>query len=302
MSDAGATTRHAVTTTDGVTLAAESTGDGPAVLFIHEFAGDQRSWAPQVAAFSSRYRCITYNARGYPPSEVPPSVTSYSQQHAVDDAVAVLDALGVEQAHVLGLSMGGFCALHLGVGHPERVRSLIAAGCGYGAHPDAQEGFRRECESIATLFDTEGAAGLAERYALGPARVQLQDKNPEAWAGFAEALAAHDSAGSALTMRGVQSARPSLYAMVDELAAVEVPTLILAGDEDDGCLDASLMLKRTMPAASLVVLPRTGHTTNLEEPERFNAVVDQFWGDVESGRWMRRDPRSMTASITGFTP
>lgn len=287
-------------TDDGVQLHVEEQGDGHALLFIHEFAGDHRSWKPQVDHFRSRYRCVVYAARGYPPSDVPQSLEAYSQARAVDDALSVLDGLGIERAHVVGLSMGGFCALHLGLRAPERTSSLVVAGVGYGAAPDAQEQFRRECAAIAEAFSTDGAAAVAPRYAAGPARVQLQDRNPPAWEEFVAALAHHSSEGAALTMLGVQSRRPSLYALQSELSALDVPTLIVAGDEDDGCLDASVMLKRTVPSAGLLVLPRTGHTVNLEDPQIFNRAVEEFLEAVERREWRNRDPRSMIGSITGI--
>jgi len=290
-----------VTTDDGVQLHVEEAGSGTPLLFVHEFAGDLRSWEPQIRHFSGRYRCVAYNARGYPPSDVPREVSSYSQARAVADAVAVLDALEIERAHVIGLSMGGFCALHLGLDHPERALSLVVAGCGYGAEPEARDGFRHECEAIAGAFRQEGSAAVAERYAVGPARVQLQNKNPDAWDLFARRLAEHSAEGAALTMLGVQRERPSLYDLTERLHLLTVPMLILAGDEDDGCLDASLMLKRTIPSAALALLPRTGHTCNLEEPEVFNAAVERFVDAVEDGHWGVRDPRSQSSSITGMS-
>ncbi|HEX9064911.1 MAG TPA: alpha/beta hydrolase [Streptosporangiaceae bacterium] len=290
-----------IRTDDGVHLHAEQTGSGTPVLFLHEFAGDHRSWEPQVRCFSASYRCITYAARGYPPSDVPGRTEMYSQQRAVDDAVAVLDGLDIDRAHLVGLSMGGFAALHLTLQHPDRVLSCAIAGVGYGAQPDRQESFRAESEAIAVAFESEGASGVAPRYALGPARVQFQNKNPRGWAEFSAALAGHSSVGSALTMRGVQAVRPSLYQLRTELAAISVPVLIVAGDEDEGCLEPALMLKRTIPAAGLAVLPRTGHTANLEEPGTFNAIVDRFLAAAERGSWRRRDPRSLSASVTGIT-
>jgi pimeloyl-ACP methyl ester carboxylesterase len=289
-----------VTTDDGVRLHVDERGSGPAILFIHEFAGDHRSWEPQLDHFSGRLRCVVYDARGYPPSDVPSDEEAYSQAIAVDDALAVLDGLELDRAHVVGLSMGGFCALHLGLRAPERVRSLVVAGCGYGAAPEAQARFRGECTAIAEAFTTQGAAAFAPRYAVGPARVQLQNRNPAAWELFVRRLAEHDSQGAALTMLGVQRRRPSLYDLQDELAALRVPTLILTGDEDEGCLEPSLMLKRTIPSAGLAVLPRTGHTSNLEDPARFNHALDAFLADVEHGAWAPRDPRSLSGSITGI--
>ena len=291
-----------ITTDDGVALYAETTGTGAPLLFIHEFAGDHRSWEPQVRFFSGGYRCITYAARGYPPSEVPGDGAAYSQERAVADAVAVLDGLGVDRAHAVGLSMGGFTTLHLTLRHPARVGSAVVAGAGYGAQPERAEAFRAESEAIAAAFENEGAGRVAARYAVGPARVQFQNKNPRGWAEFAAALAGHSALGAALTMRGVQAARPSLYGLRDKLAQVRTPVLLIAGDEDEGCLEPALMLKRTIPTAGLAILPRTGHTANLEEPDVFNGLVDRFLGAVERGAWRPRDPRSLSASTTGIQP
>jgi len=287
-------------TPDGIELYYEEEGQGFPLMFVHEFAGDHRSWAPQVRRFAGDYRCITYAARGYPPSDVPTDAAAYSQRRAVDDAIAVLDAANAKQAHVVGLSMGGFAALHLVVAHPERIRSAVIAGVGYGSQPEKAEKFRNESYALAAAFESLGSARVAERYAVGPARVQLQNKNPEAWREFAKALAQHDPTGAALTMRGVQAARPSLYDLQDELRAVRTPVLILAGDEDEGSLEPSLMLKRTIPTSGLVILPRTGHTANLEDPDAFNDAVGAFLTAVSSGDWHERDSRARTTSIMGL--
>src|SRR5262245_6361312 len=122
-----------LTTDDGVQLYYEETGAGVPIVFVHEFAGDVRAWEPQVRYFSRRYRCIAYNARGYPPSDVPAAPEHYSQNRARDDIRAVLDALSIDKAHVVGLSMGGFASLHFGFAYPERAHSLVVAGAGYGA-------------------------------------------------------------------------------------------------------------------------------------------------------------------------
>src|ERR1700745_4201939 len=210
----------AIVTDDGVKLHAEETGQGEPLLFVHEFAGDHRSWEPQVRFSSAAYRCVTYAARGYPPSDVPTDPDAYSQQRAVADAIAVLDGLKIGQAHVAALSMGGFTTLHLARGHPDRVRSAVVAGAGYGAEPERAEAFRAESVLTAAAFAAEGAAKVREGYAVAPARVQFQNKTPRGWAEFAAALAGHSSLGSALTMRGVQASRPSLYALRDDLAGI----------------------------------------------------------------------------------
>jgi pimeloyl-ACP methyl ester carboxylesterase len=286
-------------TSDGVELYYEMTGGGYPILFMHEFAGDHRSWAAQVHHLAPSHRCIAFAARGYPPSEVPADVSAYSQARAVEDAVDVLEAAAVERAHVVGLSMGGFAALHLVLRHPDRVSSAVIAGVGYGSQPEKRDQFRRESNAIADAFERDGSARVAESYAVGPARVQLQNKNPDTWKDFASALAQHDATGAALTMRGVQAARPSLYDLTDQLRAIRTPVLVIAGDEDEGSLEASLMLKRTIPTSGLLILPKTGHTINLEEPEAFNQAVTNFFMAVEDGMWKERDPRAVPGSITG---
>lgn len=285
---------------DGVKLYYEESGAGTALIFVHEFAGDHRSWEAQVRHFSRRYRCIAFNARGYPPSDVPPDATSYSQARARDDVLAVLDHLEVEQAHVVGLSMGGFAALHFGFAYPERALSLVVAGCGYGAEPERREQFREETEATARAIEATTGEAFAARYTGGPTRVQFQNKDPRGWRELRDMLAEHSMEGAALTMRGVQKERPSLFDLEAEMRALAVPTLVMTGDEDEPCLAPNVFMKRTIPSAALVVLPNSGHTINLEEPDRFNAEVAGFLAQVEAGRWPTRDPRSTGDSILGM--
>ena len=285
------------TAKDGVKLYYEEVGRGTPMIFVHEFGGHFRSWELQIRFFSRRHRCITFAARGYPPSDVPDDPEAYSQQNAASDILAVLDALSIPKAHVVGLSMGGFAALHFGLNFPDRALSLTVAGAGYGAEKEFQEYFRGVSLEVAKQFETQGADVFAETYALGPSRVQFQNKDPRGWREFADQLAQHSSKGAAMTMRGVQARRPSLYDLKDRLSKMLVPTLIVSGDEDDHCLQPGIYLKRTIPAAGLAVLPKTGHTLNLEEPALFNQVLAEFIATVEAGRWEPRDPRASPAEI-----
>lgn len=289
-----------LTTDDGVRLAFEETGSGTPVMFVHEFAGDLRSWEPQVRHLARRYRCITWNARGFPPSDVPDDTGAYSQDRARDDVLAVLDALDIERAHVVGLSMGGFATLHFGLAHPGRARSLVVAGVGYGAEPDQRERFRSEADITARILRTEGMAAWAAAYSLGPTRVQFQNKDSRGWREFADMLAEHSAAGSAHTQQGVQKERPSVFDLADGMRKLTVPTLVVTGDEDWPCLLPSVYMKRTIPSAALLVVPNTGHTVNLEEPAAFNAAVADFFAQVDAGRWPARDPRAVSESITGM--
>jgi pimeloyl-ACP methyl ester carboxylesterase len=284
---------------DGVKLYIEEVGSGTPIVFVHEFAGDHRSWEPQLRHFARRYRCIAFNARGYPPSDVPSDGEKYSQNHARDDIRAVLDGLSIARAHIVGLSMGGFATLHFGLQYPDRALSLVVAGCGYGAQPGKRAQFEQEVEATAKMISTQGMAKTAESYALGPTRVQFQNKDPRGWAELAAQLAEHSSTGSSLTMLGVQRRRPSLYDLVDRMRRLTVPTLIVTGDEDEPCLEPGLLMKRSIATSGLVVIPNSGHTINLEEPDLFNRICDDFFHQVETGRWSARDKRATAATILG---
>jgi pimeloyl-ACP methyl ester carboxylesterase len=288
------------TADDGVRLYYEETGSGTPMIFVHEFAGDMRSWEPQMRHFGQRYRAIAYNARGYPPSDVPDQVSSYSQARAADDIAAVLDHLKIDRAHVVGLSMGGFATLHFGFRHPQRALSLCVAGCGYGAEREHRERFRAEADNIIAFIRGNGMQAFAEKYAFGPTRVQFQNKDPRGFAEFQRQLAEHSAEGSANTQAGCQRERPSLYDLVDQMKALTVPTLVLTGDEDWPCLQPGLLMKQSIPSAALAVMPNCGHGINLEDPDEFNRIVGQFTAQVDAGRWPMRDPRAVTASITGM--
>ncbi len=288
-----------ITTDDDVKLYYEETGSGLPVVFVHEFAGDYRSYEMQMRYFGQRYRCVAYNARGYPPSDVPKDPAKYSQDRARDDIRAVLDALKIEQAHIVGLSMGGFATLHFGFTYPTRARSLVVAGCGYGAAPDKRAQFAAEAEAAAAHFENQTMAKAAEGYALGPTRVQFQNKDRRGWTEFANQLAEHSTEGSALTMRGVQARRPSLFDLVEQMKTITAPTLIMTGDEDWPCLEPALLMKRTIPTAALVVMPNAGHAINLEDPAAFNQHIADFFHSVDVGAWRKRDPRATGSAILG---
>lgn len=284
-------------TSDGFKLFYEEAGTGTPLIFVHEFGGNHWSWEPQLNFFARRHRCITFAARGYAPSDIPADVEAYSQARAADDIIDVLNAAGIEKAHVVGLSMGGFATLHAGLRHPGRVLSLVAAGTGYGAEKAHEDYFKGISEQVARNFETRGAPDFAPTYAEGASRVQFQDKDPRGWALFAERLGRHDALGAANTMRGVQMRRPSLYDLEADFRAMQVPLLVMTGDEDDHCIQPGVFLKKVVPRCGLAVLPKSGHTLNLEEPALFNHLVGEFIAQVEAGRWGPRDPRANPAQI-----
>jgi pimeloyl-ACP methyl ester carboxylesterase len=297
-----------VTSHDGVKLHYEEAGSGradqPAVLFVHEFAGDWRSWEPQMRYFSRNYRCITYSARGYLPSDVPAKVDSYSQDHWREDVFSMIQGLKLDRPHVVGLSMGAMATLHFGMkyctkGEPLKARSLTLAGVGSGAHPATFDDFQKSSRANADYIRKNGMKAFAATYGHGGTRIQYLKKDPRGFAEYIQQLTEHSQEGSANTMEGYQGRRPSLYALTDVIGRVDVPVLILTGDEDEPCIEASVMLKRLMPQAGLATLAQAGHGINLEEPALFNQLLEDFFLRAEAGTWGTRDPRSAAASIWG---
>ena len=283
-------------TSNGVRLYYEEAGKGTPIVFVHEFAGDLRSWEPQLRHFSRRYRCVAFNARGYPPSDVPAKVSQYSQAIATDDIANVMRDLGIRKAHIVGCSMGGYATLHFGLRYARMARSLTVIGAGYGSDPDKRAQFLRDTEVMARRFDELGTPEAITTYQIGPARVQLQNKDPRGFRELCEAFAEHSALGSANTLRGVQARRTTIYSLARGLARMKVPTHIISGDEDNQCLDPGVFIKRVCPVARLTVVPATGHAVNIEEPDLFNRLTDDFLALVDSGRWRPRDPRSLNKS------
>lgn len=273
---------------DDTKLYYEEAGTGSAVIFVHEYAGDYRTWEPQMRYFSRSNRCITMSQRGYPPSDVPDDPARYGQDLARDDIIAILDALKIDKAHIVGHSMGASTALHVGIHFPQRCLSVTAASCGYGSSPDpvfVEQG-RAASRETAKMFETVDFPTAAARYADGVTRQTHKNKDPRGFADFARMLAEHSPVGHAMTMRELQAKRPMLWEMEASLKQFSVPLLIIVGDEDDWCVDPSVFLKRTVPTAGLLVIPRAGHTITSEEPAAFNAALAELFAAAESGRWL----------------
>ena len=277
---------------DGVRLYYEEAGEGSAVIFVHEYAGDYRSWEAQMRHFSRAHRCVTFSQRGYPPSDVPEEAARYGQTIARDDVLALIDALRIERAHVVGHSMGAYTALHVGLQAPARCISVVAAGCGWGSTPDAQK--REEMKALASetgkMFAEEGIKSAAAKYADAPMRQAQKHKDPRGYAEFARMLAEHSALGHAQTMFNLQLKRPTLWEMEGALKRFSVPLLVIVGDEDEPCIDGSVFLKRTVPTAGLLVIPRSSHNVPSEDPAAFNAALAELFAAAEAGRWLAHRP------------
>jgi len=271
---------------NGISIAYEEAGEGFPLVLAHEFAGSMESWRAQVSFFSRRYRVITYNARGYPPTEVPEAREAYSQDIAVEDLKGLMDALGIREAYVGGISMGGSLALHFGLRHPGMARALIVAAAGTGStNPEESRAMWRE---MADAMERDGMPSALAEYAVGPARVQLLRKDPTGYEEFRTLLFNHSAKGSANTMRGVQAGRPPIFVWEQDLHKLELPVLIMTGDEDEPCVDPSVFLKRHIKRSGLVMFPQSGHAINLEEPDLFNRAILDFLTAVEAGKWAEK--------------
>jgi 3-oxoadipate enol-lactonase len=284
------------TTPDGVKLYYEEVGSGTPILFVHEYSGDWRSWEPQMRFFARRHRCITYSFRGYPGSDVPESASMYSQQHAVDDARHVLDHLKIAKAHVVGLSQGAFATLHFGRCYPDRTLSLTLAGVGSGAGREIHEQFKKDAQTTAGKIRAEGMKKYAEKLVGNPARSRFKQKDPRGFAEFVQFLGEHPDVGGANTMENFQGKRPSLHDFEAEWKKLDIPTLIICGDEDDPCLQPSLYLKRVLANAGLAMFAKTGHTVNIEEPDAFNRELWNFIALAEARKWLPGHPEAVGPS------
>ncbi len=269
---------------DSVRLYYEEAGSGVPVVFAHEFGGTLQSWEAQLRVLSRSYRCIAYNARGYPPSDVPTEPSAYSQRIAGDDLARLLVALDIDTAHIVGLSMGSVTALDFALRHGRRARSITLCGCGYGSIAAERAAWLTSNEVLADGIEAD-IEQATRTYANGPARLTYKRKDPRGWRDFVEHLAASlDPLGASLTLRGIQAKRPSLHEMAHLLRELTLPVMIAVGDEDDPALEPSLFLKKTLPNAALWVFPRSGHAVNAEEPDLFNRALFDFLATVELKR------------------
>ena len=281
---------------NGVRLYYEQAGKGSPIVFVHEFSGDFRSWEAQMRSFSRRYRCIAFNARGYPPSQVPAAVSKYSYKAATDDIASVMRDAGVGKAHIIGCSMGAYSTLQFGLRCPRRALSLTTVGAGAGSDPKGRTQFVKASEATARSFLRDGLAPAMKKYRTAPNRIQLEKKDPRAFREFFTRFAEHSALGHANTLRGVQMRRPPINSLERQLARMAVPAHVVVGDEDESSLDTGFFIKHVCPAARLTIVPATGHVVNVEEPELFNRITDDFLTLVDSGNWKPRDPRSLNKS------
>ena len=287
------------TARDGTQLYYEETGTGTPLIFVHEFSGDYRSWETQVRFFSRRYRCITFNARGYPPSDVPKSRAKYSYRIAVGDIADVLRHLGIKKTHVVGCSMGAYSSLQFGILYPAMALSVTSVGAGAGSNPETRVAFLRDTEANARLFETLGMPAAVRESGFAAGRIPQMLKDPRGFAEFRRYHESHSAIGLANVQRGVQAKRPPLYQLESAFRNYRPPLFVISGDEDDNCIGPAVFIKKASANARLWICPSAGHTVNTEEPDLFNRNLLDFLTLVDTGRWKPRDLRSVAKAKAG---
>ena len=268
---------------NGVALHYESTGEGVPVVLSHEFAGDMQSWEPQVRFLARRYRVVTWNYRGYPPSDVPEDPGAYSPDGLVADLLGLIDGLGLDRVHLAGLATGGNLVLNFAIAHPDRVRSLIVAGAGAGTVD--RVAWLEAAERFADDIARDGSEGIVANVADAPQRVIFRTKDPRGFKEFVDAMRRLSPIGAEHVMREVLIPRAPVFELADGIRRLPMPILVMCGDQDAPAFEPSRFVRDTAPHAGLAVVPMCGHTLNSEEPELFNQVAGSFLAAVDAGRW-----------------
>ncbi len=243
---------------NGIEIDYEASGSGPAVLLSHGYSATRRMWDDQHRALGPRYRVLSWSMRGHGATESPADPAQYSAALTVADMRALLGHLGVEHAVIGGLSLGGYVSLAFYLEHPEMVRALVICDSGPGyRNADARAAWNARADERAVALETRGLE------ALGRSRE------------VREAAGLHRSAhGLAHAARGMLAQEGSR--VIDGLASIRVPTLIIVGDQDEPFLAPCEYMAKKIPGARLEVIRGAGHSSNLDQPETFNRVLLDF--------------------------
>lgn len=263
---------------NGVTLYYESHGSGFPLVFAYGLGGNTGMWAGQIEAFAKYYRFILWDPRGHGQSESPPHREQYGLQISAEDLHGLLDHLGIEQAYIGGLSMGGGIAARYAVAHPERVAALLIIDSGSASGLPTNPAMRAMREKTIVLAQTQGMEAVADYIMESNPNLRTQAQaSPEARQRLRSMFLALNPTGYAHTVRALLDERfPT-----EQLTRITKPTLVLVGEEDPA-LEAARMTHQKIAGSQLVILPQAGHLSNLDQPEAFNTSVLDFLRQVES--------------------
>jgi pimeloyl-ACP methyl ester carboxylesterase len=252
---------------DVVEVGYTDAGSGAPIVFIHGFPHNRSLWAPQVTALSALTRCLAPDLRGFGES---PSRPPYTMDRYADDVVSLLDALGIARAVIAGVSMGGYVAFALWRRHPARVRALLLSDTRPGPDDEVGKGRRRELIAAARA---EGSRGIADRMIDGMLGRRTRSRAP-GLVGAVHAMLAAGPADGAIGALEAMIARPD---STPDLATIDVPTLLVVGEDDVLTPVAeSRAMHRAIAASRLEVISGAGHLPNVERPAAFNHVTGEF--------------------------
>jgi pimeloyl-ACP methyl ester carboxylesterase len=251
---------------NGIDIYYEDHGSGEPVLMTHGYASTSAMWRPQIEALTQRYRLIAWDMRGHGETDSPEEQSAYSEAHTVEDMAALLRHLGIEQAVIGGLSLGGYMSLGFNLAHPEMVKALILCDTGPGyRNPQAREGWNQTAFRRAERFEERGLDALGASPEVEAARRRHRS-----------------AAGLARSARGMLAQFDSR--VIESLDTISVPTLIVVGENDTPFLAGSDYMANKIPNARKVVIPDAGHAANIDQPEAFNRAVLEFLDAVVGSR------------------
>ena len=255
-------------TLGGGELSYDDHGSGPPVLFLHAFPLGMAMWDPQVRALAQQHRVVRFDARGFGGSS--PGDGLLSMERIAEDAVGLLDHLGLSQAAVCGLSMGGYAAFALWRRHPDRVRALVLADTRAGADSDEAKKGRAD---LADKVRRQGPEAAAEAFLPKLLGETTRRERPEMVARVREMILANPARGICDALAGLAARADA----TDVLREIRVPTLFVVGEEDAVSPPAEMETMHEQVAGSrFVTLPRVGHLSNLEDSPGFNAALSEF--------------------------
>jgi 2-succinyl-6-hydroxy-2,4-cyclohexadiene-1-carboxylate synthase len=260
--------------TNGIFLNVEVTGDGPVVVMLHGFTRDSRAWEPVMRALE-RFRVVRVDLVGHGKSDSPPDAARYSMAHAVEDLLALLHHLHIEQYALIGYSMGGRVALHLASAAPERLWALVIESASAGIEDPAERAARRESdEKLAQSLLKDGIEGFVDRWQAQPLFASQASLPPDVLGEQRRQRLENSPTGLANSLRGMGAGAQDY--ILDRLAVIEAPTLFLAGGLDTRYAAQAPVLATLVPGAGHAIIEDAGHTTHLEQAQAWSGLVRGF--------------------------
>jgi 2-succinyl-6-hydroxy-2,4-cyclohexadiene-1-carboxylate synthase len=258
-----------------ITLNVEQSGTGRPLLLLHGFTGSAATWAPLIGALPPHFHAIAPDLIGHGRSDSPPAAERYRMERCVADLLALLDALEIARADVLGYSMGGRVALHLAVVAPERVSALVLESSSPGI-ADATERQARSAadEALAELIERAGLAAFVERWERLPLFASQASLPEDTRARLHTQRLRNNPLGLANSLRGMGTGQQE--SLWDRLAELNIPTLLLAGELDAKYCALAGAMHALLPGARTMIMPGAGHAVHLEQPQAFGKNVLEF--------------------------